>query len=96
MRRVLPGGGVIGSAAACRPGAAVEERMAVARPARTAAPTPAPAAEAVAVPTPVAPAPEPTRLPTERLTRVKLAVEVAAGVVGLVGAVLALFGLSRR
>ena len=89
---VLPGGAVLdgGERAAVRPGVGVGERVVPRRHA-------APAGELGVGSPAVVPAPDRPRPTTaERLVVAKLVVEVAAVVVGLVGAVLALFGGSRR
>jgi len=98
MRRVLPGGATLGGSrhggderpVACRPGAAVLVRTSPRR--ATASPptgvTTTPALEPVSDRSPPKLA--------ERLSSVKLMLEVLAVLVGLIGAVLALFGWSRK
>jgi hypothetical protein len=106
MRWVLPGGATLrggeGRLVVCRPNTTVIEGTKPRRP-------PVPPKSEPVVPQPVIVEPQPgpavglvspphppSKTLVERLTTVKVLLEVLAILVGLIGAILALFGLSRK
>ena len=105
MRRVLPGGATLGGSrhesnerpVACRPLASVVERTIPRRKTPSdddklitrAEPPPLP-------PEPPPQAPEKHPATIKQLSTVKLVLEVLIAIVGLIGAILALFGIARK
>ena len=93
MRWVLPGGAVLGGGdrpVACRPRGAVVQQVRPHGPIVSALPEPS---ASILLPTAINPVKQGHR---ERLTTVKLWLEVLAILVGLLGTLLALLGLSNR
>jgi hypothetical protein len=104
MRWVLPGGAVLGGSnrkgedwpVVCRPQGAVLERTIPSAPIAHLQPESIPTATVTLV-APPAPVPDPSPpKPTDRLGKVKLFLEILGLLVGLISAILALFGLSRK